>query len=153
VLTKLKHFFIVQASEEENLAGNRAFIALLIAVALIAGGGEQQTKSSPPPPTAAPAKHPEKEGSYNQYRYWVGGPKENNYAVTFQPFLERNDATVMGALRAAATTAYGQDVLGETAPSLDSTDAIVYSTPSGRYAFLITKEDTGLVNGASFWKE
>jgi hypothetical protein len=136
------------------LPGIGIFVALLIAIAVIAGKGEQQqTKISPAPPAAAPAKLPEKEGSYNQYRYWVGGPKDNKYAVTFQPFLERNDATVMGALRAVTTTAYGQDVLGETVPALDGTGAIVYDTPAGRYTFLITKEDTGQVNGASFRKE
>lgn len=97
-------------------------------------------------------------GAYEQYTYdIIGKENEKEKVVTFQPFLSRNDSVVLGAIHKVTSQVFGSDVIGDIKPTLKElsggANAIFFDTPSGKYYYLLSKEDTGEVHGFSFWKE
>lgn len=97
-------------------------------------------------------------GMYEQYNYIIiGKENEKEKVATFQPFLSRNDSVVLGAIHKVTSQVFGNDILGDVKPTLEElssgANAIFFDTPSGKYYYLLSKEDTGEVNGFSFWKK
>ncbi len=74
----------------------------------------------------------------------------------FDPLLPRDDGVLLGAISKVTSVEFGGDIIGNTKPTLEFRDGknlLLFTTPSGKYYYLIFKEDTGEIWSFSFWKE
>jgi hypothetical protein len=121
---------------------------------LIGYWASRPSEPAKPQASAAQTAIPEKQGTYDKYKYWVG-TKDGVNAALFDPFLPHDDTVLVGAIKSIATTAYGSDVIGSAQPTVESCadgNCIVFRTDSGSYAFFPVKEDTGEIHSIKFYK-
>lgn len=96
----------------------------------------------------------EGQGQYLSYKYFYA-KEGDQMAVHFSPFLPRNDATVIGAMKDVISTIYGERVVDAT-PSIVTrrgTNLIKLKGDRYSYLFLLIKEDTGEVHSFGIIKE
>lgn len=96
--------------------------------------------------------------TYEKYSYTITINKQDKkHVVIFQPFLPRDDSVVLWSINNVTNQVFWSGVLDGTKPTLENLEgwanAILFNTPKWKYYYLLFKEDTGEVNGFSFWKE
>ena len=102
-----------------------------------------------------PKKTTQRKGTYGRYSYTyvrVG----SRYAVTFRPFLPRDDSVVIGAMLELINSVYGKHLVTNLTPDLvprEGTNAIRFKGKKHDYLFLLLKEDTGEVHSFRMWRE
>ena len=114
---------------------------LLVAGPLMVVVGLVTPASPRTPPTSLGT--PGGQGSFGGHRYsysLVGGTS----TATFSPFLPRDDATVLGAIRDVVSRVYGE-ALGPT-PAQASGQALLFRSERTTYRVILVKEDTGEVH-------
>jgi len=102
-----------------------------------------------------------KQGTFNDqnnvnYSYQIVTDNKGKYAALFQPFLPRDDDTVVLAMLELLKVTYGDDTRIGPTPKLverDSKNYITFTGTNSVYHMLIIKEDTGETNSVSYWKE
>lgn len=96
-------------------------------------------------------------GKYLDYDYDVLYKKEDGrYAVTFNPFLPRNDTVVIGAIIEVINKTYGKNTVTDLEPKIvarEGKNLIMFKGTQGDYYFLLIKEDTGEVHSMAYWVE
>lgn len=98
----------------------------------------------------------EKTGTYGEYRFTISDGDGEMKIARFEPFLANNDNILVWAIREVTSVEFGSDVIGTTKPILETRNdknLILFTTPSGKYYYLIFKEDNGEIWSFSFWRE
>jgi uncharacterized protein YgiM (DUF1202 family) len=97
----------------------------------------------------------EGRSKYLNYNYfWC--KSEGKVAVTFSPFLPRDDTVVIGAMLDVIGKVYGKHRVTDLNPKVVSrggTNVVLFSGITEDYLFLIFKEDTGEVHSFTLWTE
>ena len=97
------------------------------------------------------------QGVYMDYNYTILYQQgTSKYVATFQPFLPRNDAIVIGAMIELINQAYGKHTGKNLLPqpvSRNGVNLLVFEGIDKNYYFLLIKEDTGEIHSMSFWSE
>ena len=111
--------------------------------------------------TERPTKRPpaksqrEGKGKYGRhtYTYLRDGDR---YAVTFRPFLPRDDGIVIGAMLEVINNVYGKHLGVDLTPELvprEGANLVRFKGKKHYYYFLLIKEDTGEVHSFMMWRE
>jgi hypothetical protein len=83
------------------------------------------------------------EGVFGSYRFTYTR-QSGVVAATFTPFLARDDATVVNAIRRVVRAAYGADITA-VSPVLAGQD-IAFAAPTATYYVTLIKQDSGEVH-------
>jgi hypothetical protein len=106
-----------KASVRSGALGLLAFV-LLVAWAAMSPSLKSDTRpaarnSTTPSQWPASQALKERQGAHQSYKYSVlYEDSDKRYAATFTPFLPRDDATVVGAMRELVNTTYGAGKAG-----------------------------------------
>jgi len=96
-----------------------------------------------------------KRGYFSDYEYTYS-EREGKIAVSFSPFLPRNDAIVTGAMLDVINTVYGKHLISDLTPRFvnrGGTNLIQFSGINHYFYFLLIKQDTGEIHSFSLWRE
>ena len=102
-------------------------------------------------------KYKMNEGDEYYLDYYYHWKKMNGkYIALFNPFLPRDDATVIGAMLNMLNNIYGKNKLADLYPTIvnrNGVNVLKFRGISKDYLFLIMKEDSGEVYSITLWSE
>jgi len=95
--------------------------------------------------------------TYLKYKYtFLLNENTEQYAITFKPFLPRNDTIVTGAMLDVINNIFGKHTVKNLQPKLITKNGVGIIQIDGinsNYYFMLVKEDTGEVHSFLLWTE
>jgi hypothetical protein len=95
------------------------------------------------PSAVQPRAGTDSQGVFGPHRYFYT-KQDGIVAATFTPFLPRNDATVIGAIRSVVRSAYGANI-NAVSPVLAGQE-IAFASPTTTYYVTLVKQTSGEVH-------